>query len=320
MSDINFQNFPKHENKEIRNIIKAPENHYIVSFDYAQLEARILAMASKDMEFCNAIWNNIDTHAKWSNELLSFNSKLLDKFPVIKKYKTKEQVYKGQFKLLRSDVKNNLVFKLFYGGGKKSLTSHYLPLGMSQEAMDAIYNKFWEVYSGVKKWQEEIVKFYNENGYSKSLTGRKRRYPLSYNEIINFPIQSTASFDICIVAGNYLSDIAVTKNLPQLQYRINIHDDLTFYIPEKTLLEDIITIGYNMVYPRYKFINVPLEVEYSIGTNWGNMIDTGKINTNEFFNYDHINNIWINREEKLPPLMRKAIRAKEINNTKEIII
>jgi len=236
------------------------------------------------------------------------------------KPKTKEEIYKAQFKLLRSDVKNNLVFKLFYGGGKKGLATHYLSLGMSQEAMDAIYNKFWEVYSGVKKWQEEIVKFYNENGYSKSLTGRKRRYPLSYNEIINFPIQSTASFDICIVAGNYLSDIAVTKNLPQLQYRINIHDDLTFYIPEKTLLEDIITIGYNMVYPRYDFINVPLEVEYSIGTNWGNMIDTGKINTNEFFNYNHINNIWINREEKLPPLMRKAIRAKEINNTKEIII
>ncbi len=44
----------------------------------------------------------------------------------------------------------------------------------------------------MKRWQEKVLKFYNENGYVESLFGRRRHAPLDYNQIINTPIQSLA--------------------------------------------------------------------------------------------------------------------------------
>ena len=286
IKDINFQNFPKHENKEVRNIITCPENHLIVSFDYAQLEARILAMASKDKVFCKAIWDKSDTHTKWANCLIKLYPQIL---PTIDKGRDLEEAKLK--KELRNDIKNHLVFAGFYGSGKATITNYYnQTYGVPNDIMEQIYNDFWRTYSDVKTWQKGMVDFYNKKGYVESLTGRRRRAPLTYNEIINFPIQSSASYDICIVVGDRLSELAYTLTKPQYQYIICIHDDLTFYLPIATIKEDILFIGREMVNPIYKWITVPLEVEYSIGRNWGAMEEAGKIDTTMFWKYS--NNKW----------------------------
>jgi DNA polymerase-1 len=287
ISEINFQNFPKHENKEVRNIITCPEGHIIVSFDYAQLEARILAMASKDKVFCKAIWDNSDTHMKWTNNLIKLYPQILsilDNNRGLDEAKLKKE--------LRSDIKNHLVFAGFYGSGKSTITNYYnQTYGIPTHIMEKIYNDFWDTYKDVKKWQKETVAFYNKNGYVESLTHRRRRAPLTYNEVINFPIQSSASYDVCIVAGDRLSELAWKLNKLQYQYIICIHDDLTFYLPIDTLEEDITFIGKEMVNPVYKWINIPLEVEYSMGKNWGIMEEAGKISTTMFWKYE--NNEWV---------------------------
>ena len=67
----NLQNFPKHgDGYEVRNIITAPENCIIMSSDFGQLEARLIAMASKDEVFCKAIWDGEDTHMRWAERIL----------------------------------------------------------------------------------------------------------------------------------------------------------------------------------------------------------------------------------------------------------
>ena len=47
-----------------------------------------------------------------------------------------------------------------------------------------------------------------------------------------------------------------------------------------------------MTFPRYEFINVPLEIEYSIGTHWGSLIETGTVKTTEFSSYNKERNSW----------------------------
>jgi len=314
MSSLNFQNFPKRDNKEIRNIIRAPEGHLIVSCDYSQLEARCLAMASKDKVFCQAIWDDSDTHQKWAERLVYYSPQLKDKFPS----KDPNKPLKG----LRDDVKNMLVFKTFYGASKSSVAKHYIELGMSQEDIDLVFEEFWDTYKGVKEWQKTLLTYFDKYGYVKSLTGRKRRQPLSPNKVINFPIQSTASLDICLGAGNRLSNEAYIQNKPQYQYRINVHDDLTFYVPEKTLIDDITYIGYVMTQPIFSFINVPLEIEFSIGRNWGSMVDTGKIKTTEFYDYEDNcgESIWIPKPaNKFVHTMLKASRESIINRIKHTL-
>jgi len=271
--EVNLQNFPRVENIEIRNVICAPKNHLIVSFDYAQLEARVLAMASKDKVFCQAIWDggeNSDTHYRWTDRILKDCPDLL----------TKNHITRKEF---RDDNKSNWTFAIFYGSIIESIVSYYgKTYGVKENIIREIYEEFWKVYTDVKKWQESVVEFYNTHGYSISLTGRRRHGPLSINKIINFPIQSTASYDICLCAGDRLAEQAWLLKKPQYQYVINVHDDLTFYIPKKTLEEDILFIAKEMVRPTYDFIIVPLEVECSIGTNWGKLEGIGKWNSKDF--------------------------------------
>jgi len=268
---INFQNFPKHE---VRSIIVPPKDHMLVSFDFAQLEARLIAMASKDEVFCQAIWDDIDTHLRWAEQLAKMYPKITKKIDVAKG--------------LRKDIKNGLVFPSFYGASTKSIAEHYKSAFQVPETIIAeLHADFWDVYVGVKKWQRSLLEFYNEHGYIESLTGRRRRAPMKKNEIINFPIQSSASYDICIVAGDRLAKLAFHFNKPQYQYRIQIHDDLTFVIPTVTLEEDINFIAQQMVDPTtYDFINVPLEVEYSVGTNWFEMKEMGKLNSTKWWGYE----------------------------------
>lgn len=268
--EVNLQNFPKVENIEIRNIICAPKDHLIVSFDYAQLEARVLAMASRDKVFCQAIWEGSDTHYRWTDKIIEQCPDVLEKNGITRKE-------------LRDDNKSNWTFAIFYGSMLESIVSYYnKTYGIPESTIQSLYYEFWEVYVDVKKWQTSVIDFYNEHGYSASLTGRRRHGPLSINKIINFPIQSTASYDICLCAGDRLSKLAWELKKPQYQYVINVHDDLTFYIPKQTLEKDILFIAKEMVRPMYDFVIVPLEVECNIGTNWGALEEIGKWNSRSF--------------------------------------
>ncbi len=64
---------------------------------------------------------------------------------------------------------------------------------------------------------------------------------------------------------------------------MNIHDDLTFAIPDNPqILEEAIEIIYRvMLNPGYAFINVPLSVSCSIGNNWLEMDEIGKFYSNK---------------------------------------
>ena len=270
---VNFQNFPKHE---VRSIITAPQGHMLVSFDYSQLEARLIAMASKDEVFCKAIWTGGeagDTHLYWARQLAK-------RYPKITKI---IDVDKG----LRKDIKNGLVFPSFYGASTKSIAEHYANnFGVPEKITTELHIDFWDTYVGVKQWQQELLDFYDENGYIISLTGRRRHAPLKKNEIINYPIQSSASYDVCIMAGDRLSKLGWELNKPQYQYRIQIHDDLTFCLPIATLEEDIEFIAKQMVDPTiYPFINVPLGVEFAVGENWYTLEEVGKHDSTNWWKY-----------------------------------
>ncbi len=120
------------------------------------------------------------------------------------------------------------------------------------------------------------MKFYYEEGYVESPTGRRHHYPLTRNQAINFPIQSVAC-DLVCCAMNELSHKAVLSGNWHLHPILNIHDDLSFSIPDndQILEKSIETIYRVMLDQPYDFINVPLSVKASIGKNWFDMQDIG---------------------------------------------
>lgn len=259
----NLQNFPKRdaETKEVRRSIHAPKGCVVLAFDYGQLEARVIAMFTKDKSFCKALWENYDVHFEWA-ERIAYD------YPARvggKKYLKDKKVMKD----FRTDIKNQWTFPLFFGAKDTSVAGYLnIPLSIIKPHVRA----FWKEFSGVKVWQEKQLLSYQEVGYTESLTGRRRHGPLSLNQVYNSPIQGTAA-EVVMDAMCRLSE----THDPQLQPEINIHDDLTFLrVSEKNVdvvAEKIIT---HMLAVPFKWAHVvPITVEMAVGKNWAELEEVG---------------------------------------------
>jgi DNA polymerase-1 len=275
-NDPNMQNFPKRKYQYVRGIVKAPDNHKIVSIDYAQIEARVIAMASKDENLVKYVWDDYDIHMTWAKKISQAYPKILKEIDDDYKLNGDEKVI---LKTFRSVIKNKWVFPQFFGSSVYSCARN---LGIPKDVLIPLSDEFWEEFPGVKEFQKKLSSFYEKNLYVATLTGRRRRGMMSYNEIINTPIQGTAS-DIVVNSMVRLSRKAFEEGRDYLQPVINIHDDLTFYLPEKGLNDIVMEICEIMVDTKaFDFINVPLGVEVSVGDHWHNQKEILKITSKEF--------------------------------------
>lgn len=250
--DPNVQNFTKRTNRELRQQIVAPLAHRLVACDYGQIEARVIGMASGDAQLISALWDRYDIHQEWAERIVLAMPSLGDKND------------KDFMKDLRDRTKNKFVFPSFYGAQPHSISQSY---GLDMHTTKTLQEEFWKMFPGVQEWQARLNKQYEECGFVELLTGFRCYGPLKYNEVINYPIQGTAS-DIVLDAMNRLSEQATVEQRPALQAVLNVHDDLTFYIPDATFDDDIDTIVGAMLKPEFDFINVPISVEVEMGNDW----------------------------------------------------
>jgi uracil-DNA glycosylase family 4 len=258
----NLQNFPYRDpaTKEVRSSIVAPPGCVILKFDYRQIEARVIAMFTKDKRFCNALWDRYDVHQDWAEriandypERIGGEDKLTDKTAM---------------KTFRTDIKNQWTFPLFFGAQLDSVAGY---LNIPASVLRPHYRAFWQEFKGIAEWQGRQLKFYQQYGYVESLTGRRRHGPLSINQVYNSPVQATAA-EIVLDAMSRLSE---TED-PELQPEINIHDDLTYLrVPEEradVIAEKVIDI---MLAVPFDWVNVPISVEMSCGINWAELEEVG---------------------------------------------
>ncbi|MCI0551431.1 MAG: DNA polymerase, partial [Anaerolineae bacterium] len=93
--------------------------------------------------------------------------------------------------------------------------------------------------------------------------GFRRRAPISPNELINAPIQADEAM-IVLDAMARLSQMG-----PEYQANMEIHDDLTFIMPENKIDERAEKIVEVMLYPPFEWVKiVPITVEMSVGDDW----------------------------------------------------
>lgn len=228
-------------------------------FDFGQIEARVIAMASRDRSFSKALWDKYDVHAEWARKLaLAYPDRVGGK---------KNLDDKSVMKTFRNEVKNQFVFPLFYGA---SLNKASNELGIPIDIVKPVYEEFWKTFSGVKDYQDRMQLQYKKFGYVECLTGRRHRAPLSYNQMINLPIQGTAS-DIVVDGMDRLSEL----NIWELQTVLPVHDSLLFEFDESDLDTNAEKIIKEMLGCKFEFISVPLTVEASVGRSWDIMEPMG---------------------------------------------
>jgi uracil-DNA glycosylase family 4 len=257
-TEPNMQNFPKRKDAWIRTIVVPPEGHVLASFDYGQIEYRVLGIAADDKYIKQTLRDRYDVHLDWAERVAKADSGV---------YRT----FGKDIKKLRTEIKNTWVFPAFYGAHADYIARM---LNMNLRACRKLFDVFWEEFSGVRKWQKETMRFYEENGYVECLTGRRRYAPLTRNMIYNTPIQGSAA-DICLDAMCRLSVLAEEEEDPALQPVLNVHDDLTFYLPKDRTRRLLPLIAREMLKPGFDWVTVPLSVEVSTGANWAEMSSVG---------------------------------------------
>ena len=248
----NMQNIPARD--ELGRLVRKafiPENHEFLSCDYSQIELRILAHISKSQELIDAYVNGDDIHTKVAADI--FGKKM-------------EDVTKNERRTAKA-----VIFGIVYGISGFGLGEN---IGVSQKEAKMFINKYYELYPGVKKYMDLIVKDAYESGYVRTLYKRKRNIDELFSSnfmvrqsgeriALNTPIQGTSA-DIIKMAMVEIDKAFINNNIKSKMI-LQIHDELVFDCleEEKDKVEDIVkTIMESIVK-----LDVPLKVSTDFGSD-----------------------------------------------------
>lgn len=256
--DPNIQNWPKRKNKEIRRQAKGKKGYRFVSFDYAGIQARNVAMESRDKALVKAFWHRYDIHSDWMERIVKIYPSWIPK-----------GLDKASKKAFRHRAKNEFVFPSFFGAQSYSISKS---LGIPEKAVQKLLDEFWSMFPDIHNWHKKIHRDYREFGYVTGLSGFRRRAPISPTQLINAPVQADES-TIVMDAMCRLSEMQD----PRYQSCLMVHDDLTFVWHENEIdnnAEVVITAMLDTSYAWAKI--VPLGVEMQVGKNWADQEPVGE--------------------------------------------
>ena len=257
-SDPNLQNIPikNEEGKMIRSAFIAEDGYSLISADYSQIELRIIAHISDDNNLKNAFKNDIDIHSLTASEV--FGVPIED---------------------MSQDIRRKakaINFGIIYGISPFGL-SNQLDISRS-EASDYI-RSYFEKFPSIRDYMESTKEFAKNNGFVKTLFGRKCIIDDSGNRgpggkafmeraAINAPIQGTAA-DIIKRAM-----IKIPKNLKkenlETKMIMQVHDELIFETKDSEI-EKTMSIVIKEMSEAHKPVvdlSVDLKVEAASGKNW----------------------------------------------------
>lgn len=267
----NAQNMPRKTNDPIgvRNFIKAPEGCLILSLDFSQIELRVGAFYCRDEVMMDTYRKNGDIHAATTSVIFGVS------------YEEAQDKHSENYKEHRTIAKN-VNFGTFYGlfprGLQKTLKFKAGVEKSVSECEEILFN-LKHGYKGLTAWQEETKAEAARRMYSETRLGRRRYLPgitsdnwgqKSFAErcSLNTPIQGTAADILKLAITRILAGLPEREWLKPI---LQIHDELTFIIPEDRLSEAVAFIRACMEEKPFPEFDLPLIAEASAGPTFGMM-------------------------------------------------
>ncbi|MFC8684575.1 DNA polymerase I [Brevibacillus porteri] len=254
-TDPNLQNIPirMEEGRKIREaFIPSEDGWYMLAADYSQIELRILAHISQDESLIDAFQKGMDIHTRTA----------MDVFGV-----SEEDVTS----LMRRQAKA-VNFGIVYGISDYGLSQN---LNITRKEAGDFIERYFDVFSGVKRWMDEIVQQAKVDGYVTTLLNRRRYLPdirssnfnlrsFAERTAMNTPIQGTAA-DVIKLAMIRMQEAIEEKGLAS-RMLLQVHDELVFEVPENEL--EVMRKLVPEVMESALSLNVPLKVDVSDGRTW----------------------------------------------------
>ena len=253
-SNPNLQNIPVRDDdgKEIRKCFIPDPGCEFFSADYSQIELRIMAHLSGDINMIDAFNHDYDVHAS-----------------------TAAKIYKVPMEEVSKDMRRKAKtanFGIIYGISVFGLAER---MGVERSEARQLIDGYFETYPQVKAYMDKSIEFARENGYVETIFHRKRYLPdinsrnatvrgYAERNAINAPIQGSAA-DIIKVAMAHIYQRFKTYNL-KAKMILQVHDELNFSVPtsEKELVEKIVIEEMERAY----LMQVPLKADCGWGKNW----------------------------------------------------
>lgn len=253
-SNPNLQNISvrDEEGKLIRKAFFYPnDDYYILSFDYSQVELRVLAALSNCQKLLDAFNNDEDIH-----EITAKHVFHKDKITSADRRKAKA-----------------VNFGIVYGISDWGLAEQ---LGISSTEAREIIKNFYATYPEIATFMGNIIQNAEKDGFVKTLFGRIRYlrelhdsnyqvHEFAKRAATNAPIQGTAA-DLIKMAMINIDKMLTSKNF-ETKLVLQIHDELIFKVPTKEINEvaPLIKELMEQVYPK---LGVKLKVDGSYAKTW----------------------------------------------------
>lgn len=253
-TEPNLQNIPTRTElgSQLRRMFTAAEGCVLVDADYSQIELRLLAHISGDKTMQEAFLSGADFHTVTAARV----------FHVPEDQVTPE---------LRRRAKA-VNFGIVYGISPFSL-SH--DLGVSMAEAKAYMERYFETYSTLRQYMDDVVARAEQDGYVQTLMHRRRALPelkssnrnlreFGKRVALNMPVQGTAA-DIMKVAMLRVHRRLTEEGL-RARLLMQVHDELIVECPadEQERVRQLLTDEMEHA----AALSVPLTVDAHCGKNW----------------------------------------------------
>ncbi|MBS1704737.1 MAG: DNA polymerase I [Armatimonadetes bacterium] len=255
-NEPNLQNIPIRTElgRQIRRAFVAEEGYRLASFDYSQIELRLLAHLCKDEALCDAFHKRVDVHTVTA--ALMFHVE-------------QDQVTKDQRRLAKL-----LNYAVLYGVTDYGLAAQ-LGAGFGLAESRELIKQYFERFPSVKQFTDSVIEDARSKGFTTTLWGRRRYFPdihaanrnerlYAERQAMNAPIQGAAADMIKLAMIDVRRELGAVATRMLLQ----VHDELVFELAkgEDDQVEPIRRLMENAM-P----LEVPTEVDAKIGPNWNEM-------------------------------------------------
>jgi DNA polymerase I len=251
----NLQNIPvrTEEGRQIRDcFISRPPFKNLLTADYSQIEMRIMAHLSKDVNLIEAFKMGEDLHSTVAGLVFAVPPDGVDSE-------------------MRRQIKA-MSYGLAYGLSAYGLAQQ---LDLSPTDAAILMDKYFTRFGGIRDYLATVVITAREKGYTETILGRRRYLPDLANEnrarrevaermALNAPIQGSAADIIKVAMLNVARELAAQKMQSRLV--LQVHDELILEVAngEQERLVEMVRTQMGSACE----LSVPLDVSIGVGTSW----------------------------------------------------
>jgi DNA polymerase-1 len=253
-SDPNLQNIPikSLDGRLIRQAFVASPNHVMMSFDYSQIELRLLAHVACIDPLIEAFKQGQDIHTLTASHV--FEKPLQSVTPEDRRHA------------------KAINFGIIYGISAFGLARQ---LNMSKNMADHYIKQYFERYPGIQEYMQACVEQAKTHGYVETLWKRRCYTPDIHNknymlrqfaerQAINAPLQGSNADMMRLMMGHIPN--LLKKHAMRGKLLLQVHDEFLFDVPIEEV--DVMKKIIQHAMERVVTLKVPLSVGVGVGPNW----------------------------------------------------